>query len=210
MTRESLLAKLKADGRFQAGDAPERRMVSAGSVEVRAGEDGKTLVGLAAPFGKRSVDLGWFVEEIKPGAFRDAIGRSDAAALFNHNPDNLLGRQSAGTLTLEEADEGLRYTVRVPDSEMARSVLQSVERGDLRGNSFAFTVEEDVWGAIDGDTLLRTVVKVRELFDVGPVVYPAYRDTTVSVRSFAILPLRADIIALRERELAHLMLDAGA
>lgn len=150
-------------------------------VETRDGKN--VLVGLAAPFGKLSEDLGGFQEQIERGAFAEALKRSDPAALFNHNPDNLLGRRSAGTLRLDETKDGLRYEVDLPDTEVGKQVRVGVERGDIRGNSFAFRIQKDQWEERSDGTWLRTVLEVQELFDVGPVVYPAYPDTSVAMRS---------------------------
>lgn len=164
-----------------------------GTLEIRQEGDKRVLVGLAAPFNKRSQDLGWFTEQIQPGAFADALRISDAAGLFNHNPDNLLGRQSAGTLRLSETDAGLRYEIDLPDTQIAAQVREGVLRGDIQGNSFAFTVAQeggDLWQQESDGAWLRTIVKVDQLYDVGPVVYPAYRDTSVSLR--AIEQLRAE------------------
>jgi len=184
----------------------ERRTLDIG-LEVREDGDRRVLTGIAAPFNSRSEDLGWFVEELAPGAFDEAIKRSDAAALFNHNPDNLLGRQSSGSLRLEETDNGLRYEVDLPQTPLADSVRELVKRGDLRGNSFAFTVATDEWSSLEDGRQLRRVMKVDRLYDVGPVVYPAYKATCVSTRALEHVKRRIGGLALRERELIHLLLE---
>ena len=151
-------------------------------VEVR--EDGTRMIrGLAAPFESESVDMG-FVETIAPGAFTGAIERSDVRALFNHDPDNLLGRTTNGTLRIWESDRGLEYEVEPPDTQLARDLEKLIERRDITGNSFAFTVADggDTYQTEDG-RMHRTITEVEQLFDVGPVVYPAYADTVVSMRA---------------------------
>lgn len=146
--------------------------------------DGKSvLTGLTAPFGKLSEDLGGFQEQIERGAFAGALKRSDPVALFNHDPSNLLGRRSAGTLRLAETDDGLRYEVDLPDTNVGTQVRVGVQRGDIQGNSFAFRIKKDQWEERSDGTWLRTVMEVEELYDVGPVVYPAYPDTSVAMRS---------------------------
>lgn len=155
--------------------------VSALRMETR---DGKSvLVGLTAPFGKLSEDLGGFQEMIARGAFTNALLRSDPVALFNHDPSNLLGRRSAGTLRLQESYEGLQYEADLPETDIGVRVRTGVMRGDIQGNSFAFRVTKDQWEERSDGTYLRTVLEVEELFDVGPVVYPAYPDTAVAMRS---------------------------
>lgn len=169
----------------EATPARERRMISFAEADLRVEQrSGKSvLIGLTAPFNKDSLDLGGFIERIQPGAFTEALKSSDPVGLFNHNPDNLLGRASASTLRLEQRDDGLHYELDMPDTEIGKRVVVAVERGDLRGNSFAFTVEEANWEELDQDTWLRTITKVAELWDVGPVVNPAYPDTSVALRS---------------------------
>lgn len=161
----------------------ERRFIPAGA-EVRVTDDGgkKGIRGMAALTNSLSRDLGGFVERIAPGAFDEALERSDVRALFNHDPNMILGRSGA-TLTLRATDEGLEYEI--PDLPKSRAdVLEAIERGDVTGNSFAFTVAEDgdTWEKQD-DQVVRTITRFAELFDVGPVTYPAYPETTVSARS---------------------------
>jgi len=158
--------------------------ISVADIQVETRADGTRLIrGLAAPFNSESQDMG-FVETIAPGAFTAAIKRSDVRALFNHDPDNLLGRTANGTLRIWESDRGLEYEVEPPDTTLARDLAMLIERRDITGNSFAFTVADggDTYQT-EGNRMHRTITEVEELFDVGPVVYPAYADTVVSMRS---------------------------
>ncbi len=148
-------------------------------------EDGALpkIEGYAAVFNTDSEDMG-FVERIAPGAFKKALKRSDARALFNHDPNYVLGRQSSGTLSLKEDKNGLWMSVRPPDTQLIRDmVLSPIERGDINQQSFGFTIEEDEWKGLDSDVPTRTIKQVQEVFDVSPVTYPAYQDTSVGLRS---------------------------
>ena len=165
----------------------ERRFIPSG--EVRAAPEGRGIEGMAAVVGAESVDLGGFTEIIERGAFADAIERSDVVALFNHDSNIVLGRSSSGTLKLRETDNGLHYSIEsLPEAR--NDVLEMIQRGDVRGNSFAFTVDEDRWETRDG-AQFRIISRFKELFDVGPVTYPAYPDTTVSARARQIAEERA-------------------
>ena len=192
----------------QVADGPERRTIF-GSLELREVGEQRFLSGITAPFNKLSEDLGWFVEEIQPGAFRDALATSDVAALFNHNPDNLLGRSSAGTLQIEERAAGLWYETLLPNTTVGQTVREGVTRRDIQGNSFAFKVPEeggDVWQPLPDGRLRRTIIKIERLFDVGPVVYPAYQDTSVSLRAIQQMEREGHLNrAIRERIQAHLL-----
>ena len=164
----------------------ERRVIAAEDVELRVGGgDGepKKIVGYAARFNKDSVDIG-FIEQIAPGAFAKAIKKSDVRALKNHDPNLILGRTTNGTLSLAENTRGLKFEVEPPDTATGRDTLAEVARGDITGASFAFTVADggDSWTQKDG-RYLRVINVVEELFDVGPVTYPAYPDTAVATRS---------------------------
>uniref|UniRef100_A0A6M3J6J5 Putative peptidase n=1 Tax=viral metagenome TaxID=1070528 RepID=A0A6M3J6J5_9ZZZZ len=170
----------------------ERRTV-AGQVELRAtaGEPTK-LVGYAAVFNEETVIGSWFRERIAPGAFADAIARpDDVRAHFNHEPNLILGRNAAGTLTLEEDARGLKYEITLPETSYARDLAVSVERGDVTQSSFMFAIDKDDdedWDYSEtkaGKLPLRTV-KAVTLYDVSPVVFPAYESTTVSARALVL------------------------
>jgi len=107
-------------------------------------------------------------------------------ALLNHAPDNILGRTAAGTLRLTTDDVGLRYEIAVPDTAVGRDLAASIGRGDITGSSFSFTVlaEERV---NEPNRQLR-IVKDVELFDVGPVTFPAYEATSAGVLRYGRMP----------------------
>lgn len=163
----------------------ERRTVVEG-VEFRATPDGKKVkaAGYAAVFNKRSQNLGGFVEVVAPGAFKKTLQEQDVRALFNHDPNALLGRSGSGTLTIEEDETGLAYEVTLPDTTVGRDVANLLERGDLAGSSFGFRTIEDDWGETEEEFPLRTL-KAVSLRDVGPVVFPAYSDSSSALRSLA-------------------------
>jgi HK97 family phage prohead protease len=159
----------------------ERRIVDAG-LEVRGEDEKRTLVGYAAKFNVRSEDLGGFVESIAPGAFDRAISEGhDVRALWNHNPDVVLGRTKAGTLRLSVDEVGLRIETDLPDTQAARDLRVSVARGDVSQMSFGFRTKGDEWRTEDG-VPYRTLTDL-DLYDVSPVTYPAYPQTEVSVRA---------------------------
>ncbi len=149
--------------------------------ELRA--KGSKVSGHAAVFNQLSEDLGGFREKISPGAFADSIKDGDIRALWNHDPNFVLGRTKAGTLSLSEDDIGLATQYDFPDTSIARDLLKSIERGDVDQQSFGFMVLPDgaKWRLEDGG-LTRILTKV-ELFDVSPVTFPAYPQTDVGVRA---------------------------
>lgn len=142
----------------------------------------KMMMGHAAVFNKLSVDLWGFREKIAPGAFADAIKEDDVRALFNHDPNFVLGRNKAGTLRLSEDDVGLAIEIDPPDTQAARDLIVSIERGDITQMSFGFQLVTDEWDYTDRQNPVRTLKKVK-LYDVSPVTYPAYEDTDVELNS---------------------------
>lgn len=149
-------------------------------VQCRSEISGNKLGGYAAVFGIEA-DLGWMGRErLAPSAFDSALRNSDVRALWNHDPQYLLGRQSAGTLRLSVDSTGLAYEVDLPDTSYARDLRVLVERGDLVGASFGFVPGESTW---DDDRTVRTHTSVAELIDVSPVTYPVYPEASTEARS---------------------------
>lgn len=170
----------------------ERRVLP---LELRAEEGGDKpkITGHAAVFNKLSEEMWGFYEQIAPGAFKEALRTSDPRALFNHDANYVLGRRSAGTLNVWEDDIGLAVEISPPDTQWARDLLVTIKRGDVNQMSFAFIVARggSIWEEQDGK-LIRTITKIKTLYDVSPVTYPAYPDTDASVRSLLDIITRAE------------------
>ncbi|BBO85907.1 peptidase U35 [Desulfosarcina ovata subsp. sediminis] len=168
----------------------ERRVFPARELRVRrSASGGATLAGYSAVFNRPSENLGWGDTEIRefiaPGAFTQALQNSNCVAVFNHDPNFVLGRESAGTLRLRQDDHGLLATISLPETQLGRDLAVSVERGDIAGQSFCFTVARDKWTRNkENGAATRTILEIGELIDVGPVTYPAYPDTDIARRSF--------------------------
>ena len=162
----------------------ERRFFqSSVQFEERDGtKDENTIVGHAAVFNKDSQDFGGWIERIAPGAFDDVLG-DDAVAAFNHDPNQVFGRNGKNMKLTVDAT-GLRYVVRMPDTTLGKDMRQLIKDEIITQSSFAFTVRTQQWEHFkDNRPSIRTIVKVDRLYDVAPVTYPAYPDTTVATRS---------------------------
>lgn len=162
----------------------EQRTIAAAEVRVvRAEGQPPRIVGYAAVFNKPSLDLGGWRETIRPGAFRKVLEAGpDVRALVDHDPTRILARSAAQTLMLREDDKGLYVEILPADTQVGRDILTSIERGDVTGMSFSFRTQTDDWHMEDGEPM-RELLEVAELYDVGPVTFPAYPDTQVAVRS---------------------------
>jgi len=153
-----------------------------GEVRVITREDGGgVLRGYALVYNELSDDLGGFRERVLPGAADESAQTDDIRCLINHDPNLILGRTSAGTLRLFPDERGLVYEVDLPNISYAQDIRVSVERGDVTGCSFSFDVIQDNWIREDGVDI-RELHRIR-LYDVGPVTFPAYPQTTVVARS---------------------------
>jgi HK97 family phage prohead protease len=171
--------------------------------EVRAIGDGMTFAGYAARFNARSEYMG-FYESIAPGAFtRTLKSRNEIKAFVNHDTNMVIGSTRAGTLRLTQDDKGLLAEIDLPDTSYGRDLSVSVKRGDASGMSFGFNVPKggDTWS---DDGQQRTLNEIA-LAEVSPVTgFPAYRQTSASVRSLTILARRCQ----EDADLLEVAVDA--
>lgn len=162
----------------------ERRFMAA---EVRVVEDGDGqphIQGYGAVFNEWSLDLGGFRESIEPGAFTKTLQEADVRSLWNHNVDYILGRNKSGTLRLYQDERGLGYDVIPPDAQWARDLIVSIMRGDVSQASFGFETLRDKWDQDEDGNVTRRLLEVK-LYDVGPVTFAAYPQTSAEARSKA-------------------------
>ena len=158
-------------------------------VEKRA--DGKTVIrGYAVVYNRLSVDMGGFRERIMPGAFDGVLKRQrgrDLISYFNHDQNYVLGRESNGTLNVWSDDRGVGFEATPPDRQ--DMVVEYIQKSYVKGASFTFSLEKN-GEAFVTDESGRAIREVRaaKLYELGPVVQPAYPDTNVGVamRSVAI------------------------
>lgn len=132
-------------------------------------------------------------ERVMSGAFDRAIKEDDTRSFFNHDANMILGRTLAGTTRLSTDSKGLRYEIDIPNTTAGNDTWESVNRGDVSGASIMFRAVS-MWEE-DGDTWIRNVTAIEPLYEVGPVVFPAFVNTTASTRSGAI-----EDVVMRELE----------
>ncbi len=164
----------------------EIRLACGLGLETRKASAPPTLRGYAAVFDAETDIAGMWRERIARGAFADAISKAsaDVHALFNHDPNLVLGRMKAGTLRIVEDDKGLTVEIDPPDTQDARDLIAKIERGDIDQMSFAFTMRggRQTWDD-SRKPPVRTIEKVGDLYDVSVVTRGAYPTTEVGVRS---------------------------
>lgn len=120
-----------------------------------------------------------YYEQISSKAF-DGVDLSDVVLNVNHQ-GTPAARTKNHTMTLE-----VRSDVLFMDSDLSKSSIGPALRSDIANGvydkmSFAFTVAQESY---DVKTRTRTIEKIDQLFDVSVVTFPAYKQTTVSARSF--------------------------
>ena len=161
----------------------ERRIFDVCELRIEKREDEqRKIVGHAAVFDTVAGDGLWFREKIAKGAFSESIGQDDIRALWNHDSNVVLGRNTSGTLTLKEDKKGLWVEINPPDTQSARDLMVSIDRGDVSQMSFGFETLTDEWERKEDEPDLRTLRKVK-LWDVSPVTFPFYTQTDVALRS---------------------------
>lgn len=172
---------------MKMNDTIERRFIEM-NTELRAAAEGesRTIVGSAAVFNSIT-DMRWYKEQIAPEAFDEILADAnhDVVALVNHDDNLVVARRSAGTLKLYKDGEKLMYEFEAPNTTAGNDLLENVRTGNIKGSSFQFEVAENKWTFDEDDDRndLRTITKVSRLWDVGPVTFPAYADTSVAKRS---------------------------
>lgn len=183
------------------------RAVEFRAVTDGADGDGRTLEGYAAVFDDvtRIADFGGdFDETIRRGAFNRTLNARTPVLQFDHGMDARTGSVPIGSISdINEDSQGLFVRARLYDNPVVEPIRQAIAGGSIDGMSFRFRVIEDRWELRDGDVDLRTIEQV-ELFELGPVVFPAYESTTVGVRALLThLPQaeRVELITHLAREL---------
>lgn len=196
--------------------------------------DGLTFEGYGAVFNSPTRIDSWegtFDEQIAPGAFRKSLRERTPKFQFDHGHHPLIGSIPIGTIAdIHEDDRGLYVQARLGQHMIIDLIREAIASGAIDGMSFRFSVVRDEWHDRDGKPvkpeevdqilyrdpdsrgpLLRTLKEVK-IAEVGPVVWPAYNDTSASVRSADIVEI--DRSRLREPEqrrlLAELLLRADA
>ena len=161
--------------------------------DVRAEENerGKTLTGMPIVYNERT-NLGWYDEIIEDGALSETDLR-DVRFLVNHNTDMIplaRSRNNNANSTMQmEVIEGRGMSIRVDlDTENnteAKSLYSAVERGDITGMSFMFTVNKDSWDDIDTNHPTRHIKSISRVMEVSAVTFPAYDATSIQARGLS-------------------------
>ena len=149
--------------------------------------DGLTLEGYGAVFDTPTRIDSWegtFDEVISRGAFAKTIKERTPVVQFDHGHHPLVGSIPIGVPeVIREDAHGLFIRAKLHDNWLIEPVRDAIRDGSITGMSFRFSVVKESEDS-SGDLPLRTITEVK-LYEVGPVVFPAYESTSVGVRSVA-------------------------
>lgn len=159
--------------------------------EIRAEDDerGKIITGRPIVYDSRT-DLGWFDEVIERGAL-DGADLTDVRFLVNHDISKIplaRSRRNNGNSTMKMSVDmyGLNLDFVRLDTENnseARALYSAVERGDITGMSFAFSIDDEEWEDLESDHPTRHIRKIGTVVEVSAVTFPAYESTEINARS---------------------------
>jgi hypothetical protein len=176
-------------------DAPKDDLVRQVEFRAEPSGDGLTLEGYAAVFNEWTDIDSWegtFRERISPGAFKKTLSERTPILQFDHGTHPLIGSLPLGVFTsIKEDSHGLRVKARLSDNWLVQPVRDAIRDGAITGMSFRFRVINDNWRKSRDNVAERTISEVA-LYEAGPVVFPAYEQTTVGVRSREILTALTD------------------
>jgi len=167
----------------------EKRYCNNFKVRAETTERGHIISGRPIVY-ESPTDMGYYKEIIARGAL-DGTDLTDVRLLVNHDIDMIPlahSRRNNGnsTMKLTPDNEGLSMDHALLDTEnnvTARALYSAVERGDLVGMSFMFTIDEEEWADLETDYPTRTITKIGKIIEISAVTFPAYSDTTISARN---------------------------
>lgn len=163
--------------------------------EVRADKDdqgGNIITGRPIVY-EQKTDLGFFDEIIERGAL-DKANLQDVRFLVNHDTSKIPlarsrknNKNSTMQLTVDNDGMSIRVTLDVENNTEARALYSAVQRGDISGMSFMFSIDDEEWQNLESDHPTRRIRKIGTVVEVSAVTFPAYEQTEISTRCKAAL-----------------------
>lgn len=156
--------------------------------EVRAEGDGQVITGRPIVYNSRT-DLGWFDEIIESGAL-DRTDLTDVRFLVNHDTSRIplaRSRRNNGNSTMQLITDsdgmGIRAILDTENNSEAKALFSAVQRGDISGMSFMFSIKDEEWDDLDTDHPTRRIKSIGSVVEVSACTFPAYAATEISARS---------------------------
>lgn len=180
----------------------EQRFYEIKNLQTRSDSDDLYLEGMFVVYGDVYQVWDGATESIAPGAFRNSI-HQDVRALYNHNDDIVLGRTSAGTLTLEDREDGLWGRIKVNKNDTdAMNAYARISRGDITGCSFGFGIKSETEERTENGVHW-TITEVDPLVEISVTPFPAYEATHVSARKKDLDHIEQRRLQLRKKDILN-------
>lgn len=151
-------------------------------------EKGSMITGRPIVFNSKT-DLGFFDEIIDVGALGDT-DLTDVRFLTNHDISKIplaRSRRNNGNSTMQlnpdKSGLGIEVYLDTENNSEAKALYSAVQRGDISGMSFMFTIDGESWDDLESDHPTRHITKIGKVIEVSAVTFPAYQDTEISARS---------------------------
>ena len=157
--------------------------------EVRAEKSDKkyTIRGIPIVYGSKT-DIGYFDEIIERGAL-NKTDLKDVRFLVNHDLNKIPLARSRNnnensTMRLKPTDKGLEIEADLDceNNTEARALYSAVERGDISGMSFMFSIDDEEWENLDSEHPTRHIKSISQVVEVSAVTFPAYGTTEIYAR----------------------------
>lgn len=165
----------------------ERRSYSF-DVMAETKDDTDIITGRPIVYNSRT-NLGFFDEVIEFGAL-DQTDLTDVRFLVNHDISKIplaRSRRNNGNSTMQLSPDQDGMTIEVTldteNNSEARSLKSAVQRGDITGMSFMFSVDDEEWENLESDHPTRHIRKIGSVVEVSAVTFPAYESTEIYARS---------------------------
>lgn len=157
-------------------------------VRAETGETGSMITGRPIVYESKT-DIGWFDEIIERGALLKTDLR-DVRFLVNHDTSRIplaRSRRNNGNstmqLTVDDDGMSIRVNLDTENNAEARSLYSAVQRGDITGMSFMFSVDGEEWEDLESDHPTRRIKSIGSVVEVSAVTFPAYESTEIYARS---------------------------
>lgn len=157
--------------------------------EVRAEENENGNIITGRPIVYDSVtDMGYFDEVIERGALA-ATDLTDVRFLVNHDISKIplaRSRRNNGNstmqLSVDDFGMSIRVTLDTENNTESRALYSAVQRGDISGMSFMFSINSQEWDNLESDHPTRRIKEIGSVVEVSAVTFPAYESTEINAR----------------------------
>ena len=157
-------------------------------VRAEATDKGNEISGRPIVYESKT-DLGWFDEVIDRGAL-DGADLTDVRFLVNHDTRKIplaRSRRNNGNSTMQLSPDyegmAIEAVLDTENNSESRSLYSAVQRGDITGMSFMFSIDDYEWENLESDHPTRHIRKIGSVVEVSAVTFPAYDATEINARS---------------------------